>query len=208
MQIFIKIDLKWVYHQIRIKEGNKWKRAFRTSEELFKPIVLQFGFTNTPAIFQKRINSVLKKHLNEFIIAYLDNIIIYSDLEEEHKKYVKWVLKKLHNKNIPIAIEKCEFHTRKTDFIKFIIELGQISMNPKKIEAIVKWKDLKSVTGLRLFLRFCNYYRRFIANWLHKTESFTKIIKKNKPWNWNNQMKELFQRTKRKFTEEPILKIY
>jgi len=66
---------------------------------------------------------VLKEHLDEFIIAYLDNIIIYLNLEEEHKKHVKWVLKKLHNKNIPIAIEKCEFHTKKTDFVGFIIKL-------------------------------------------------------------------------------------
>ena len=66
---------------------------------------------------------MLEEHLDEFVIAYLDNIIIYSDLEEEYKKHVKWVLEKLHNKNIPIVIEKCKFHTRKTDFIGFIIEL-------------------------------------------------------------------------------------
>jgi len=81
---------------------------------------------------------VLKEHLDEFVIAYLDNIIIYSDSEEEYKKHVKWVLEKLHNKNIPIVIEKCKFYTRKTDFVGFIIELGQISMDLKKIEAIVK----------------------------------------------------------------------
>jgi len=81
-------------------------------------------------------------------------------------------------------------------------------MDLKKIKAIVKWKDLESVTGLRLFLGFCNYYKRFIGNWLHKTEPFIRITKKNKLWNWNNQIKELFQKTKKKFTEEPILKIY
>ena len=66
---------------------------------------------------------MLEEHLNEFIIVYLDNIIIYSDLKEEYKKHIKWVLKRLHNKNIPIVIEKCKFHTRKTDFVGFIIEL-------------------------------------------------------------------------------------
>jgi len=107
---------------------------------------------------------VLKEHLNEFVIIYLDNIIIYSDLEEEHEKHIKWVLEKLYNKNIPIAIKKCKFHTRKTDFVGFIIKLRQISMDPKKIKAIVKWKDSESVTGLKSFLGFCNYYRRFIRN--------------------------------------------
>jgi len=66
---------------------------------------------------------VLRKHLDEFIMTYLNNIIIYLDLEKEHEKHVKWVLKKLHNKNIPIIIKKCEFHTRKTNFVGFIIKL-------------------------------------------------------------------------------------
>jgi len=66
---------------------------------------------------------VLREHLDKFIMVYLDNIIIYSDLEEEYEKHVEWVLEKLYNKNIPIAIEKCEFHTKKTDFVGFIIKL-------------------------------------------------------------------------------------
>ena len=88
---------------------------------------------------------------------------------------------------MPVIIKKCEFHTRKTDFIGFIIELKQISINPKKIEAIVNWQDLKNITGLRSFLGFCNYYQRFIANWLDKTEPFTKITKKSKIWKWGKK---------------------
>jgi len=95
-------------------------------------------------------------------MAYLNNIIIYLDSEEEYKKYVKWVLQRLYNKEIPIAIKKCEFHITKTDFIGFIIKLRHISMDLKKIKAIVNWQDLENIIGLRLFLGFCNYYRRFI----------------------------------------------
>jgi len=95
-------------------------------------------------------------------MAYLNNIIIYLNSKEEYKKYIKWVLQRLYDKKILIAIKKCKFHTIKTDFIGFIIELKYISIDPKKIEAIVNWQDLENVTGLRLFLRFCNYYRRFI----------------------------------------------
>jgi len=124
---------------------------------------MQFGFTNTPVIFQRQINSVLGEHLDKFVMAYLDNIIIYLNSEEEHRKHVEWVLQRLYNEKIPIAIEKCEFHTIKTDFVGFIIKLRYISIDLKKIKAIVNWQDLENVIGLKLFLRFCNYYRRFIT---------------------------------------------
>jgi len=123
---------------------------------------MQFRFTNALVTFQRRINSVLGEHLDEFIIAYLNNIIIYLNSKEEHRKYVKWVLQRLYNKEIPIAIKKYEFHIKKTDFVGFIIKLRHISMDLKKIKTIVNWQDPENVTGLRLFLGFCNYYRKFI----------------------------------------------
>ena len=88
---------------------------------------------------------------------------------------------------MPVAIKKCEFHTKKTNFVGFIIKLRQISINLKKIEAIVNQQDLKNITGLRLFLGFCNYYRRFITNWLDKIELFTKITKKSKIQKWGKE---------------------
>ena len=101
--------------------------------------------------------------MDEFVIAYLDNIIIYFNIKEEYKKYIKWVLRKLYKENIPIAVKKCKFHIKKTDFVGFIIKPKQISMDLKKIKAIVKWQNLEGITGLRLFLGFYNYYRRFIV---------------------------------------------
>jgi len=106
-------------------------------------------------------------------MAYLNDIIIYLNSKEEYKKYVKWVLQRLYNKEILIAIKKYEFHIMKTDFVGFIIKLGCISIDPKKIKAIVNWQDLENITGLKLFLGFCNYYRRFIVKWLDKIELFT-----------------------------------
>jgi len=81
-------------------------------------------------------------------------------------------------------------------------------MDPKKIKAIVNWQDLENVIGLRLFLGFCNYYRRFIIKWLDKIKPFTRIIKKDKLWKWGTEQKELFKYIKEKFIKEPILKIY
>ena len=91
-------------------------------------------------------------------MVYLNNIIIYLISKEEYREYVKWVLKRLQEEKMLVAIKKCEFFTRKTDFIGFIIKLGKISMDLKKVKAIVNQQELENVTQLRLFLGFCNYY--------------------------------------------------
>jgi len=96
-------------------------------------------------------------------MVYLNNIIIYLNSKEEYKKYIKWVLQRLYDKKILIAIKKYKFHTIKTNFVGFIIKLRRISIDLKKIKAIVNWQDLENIIGLRLFLGFCNYYRRFIV---------------------------------------------
>ena len=91
-------------------------------------------------------------------MAYLNNIIIYLNSKQEYKEHIKQVLKKLYKKDMPIIIKKCEFYTKKTNFIGFIIKLKQISIDLKKIKAIINQQDLKNIIGLRLFLEFCNYY--------------------------------------------------
>jgi hypothetical protein len=79
---------------------------------------------------------------------------------------------------MPVAIKKYKFFTRKTDFVGFIIKLGYISIDLKKVKAIVDWQELENVIQLRLFLGFCNYYRRFIAQWLKNIKLFIRLIKK------------------------------
>jgi len=82
---------------------------------------------------------------------------------------------------MPVAIKKYKFFTRKTNFVEFIIKLGKISMDPKKVKAIVSWQELENIMQLRLFLGFYNYYRRFIAQWLKSIKPFTRLTKKEKP---------------------------
>ena len=98
---------------------------------------MQFRFTNTPVIFQRRINYILKKYLDNFVMVYLDNIIIYLNSKKEYKEYIEQVLSKLYKENMPVVIKKYKFYTKKTDFVGFIIKLKQISMDPKKIKVIV-----------------------------------------------------------------------
>ena len=82
---------------------------------------------------------MLRKYLDKFIIAYLNNIIIYFNSKKEHFQYIKWVLQRLTDEKILVAIKKCEFHTIKTEFYRFIIKLKKLSIDPKKIKVIVNW---------------------------------------------------------------------
>jgi hypothetical protein len=88
---------------------------------------------------------VLGEHLDKYIIVYLDDIIIYSITEEEYREYIKWVLRRLQEEQMLVVIEKCKFFTRKIDFIGFIIKLGYISIDLKKVKAIVDWQELENV---------------------------------------------------------------
>ena len=96
---FMKLDIWEKYYKICIKKKEKWKTAFQTKYELYEYQIILFELTNTSAIFQELINHVLYDHLNEFVIAYLNNILIYFKNEENHKKHVKEVLKRLQKKN-------------------------------------------------------------------------------------------------------------
>ena len=100
---------------------------------------MQFRLINAPVTFQKQINSVLREHLDKFIIVYLNDIVIYLENKEEHREHVKWVLKRLQEEQILVVIKKYKFFIRKTDFVGFIIELGKISIDLKKVKAIVSW---------------------------------------------------------------------
>src|SRR6266699_1646918 len=105
---------------------------------------------------------MLGEYLDKFVIVYLNNIIIYFNSEKEYEEYIKWVLGRLYKENILIIIKKYKFYIKKTNFIGFIIKLGQISIDLKKVQAIINWQDLENIISLRLFLGFYNYYRRFI----------------------------------------------
>ena len=96
-------------------------------------------------------------------MVYFNDIIIYLENEEEYREHIKQVLKRLQEEQILVIIKKCEFFTRKTNFVKFIIKLGQLSIDLKKIKAIRNWQELKNVIQLKSFLGFCNYCKRFIA---------------------------------------------
>ena len=141
-------------------------------------------------------------------MAYLNDIIIYLITKKEYGEYIKQVLRRLQEEQILVVIKKYKFFTQKIDFVRFIIELGYININLKKVKAIVSQQELENVTQLRLFLGFCNYYRRFIIQQLKNIKLFTRLIKKEELQVQDKEQKELFKELKKLFTQDLILKIY
>ena len=206
--IFTRLDIQNAYHQIRIKEGDEWKTAFRTKFGLFEFLVVPFGLTNAPATFQKRINRVLREHLGKYCMAYLDDILIYSRSEEEHKQHVEAVLRSLTEAKLYLKARKCEFNVTSTIFLGFVVEPGTLRIDPDKLAAIRDWEKPSNVTDVQSFLGFCNFVRKFVSWWSDLTEPLTRLLRKGEEFVWNKEQQKSFEAIKQAFQKEPILRIY
>jgi hypothetical protein len=133
---FTKLDICGAYNLVRMAEGEEWKTAFRTWYGLFESLVMPFGLTNAPASFQHFINDVLRPYLDVFFTAYLDDILIYIDNLEEHKKNVLKVLEALSEVGLHLKPEKCEFHQQEVKYLGFIILTSRTKMDPAKVATI------------------------------------------------------------------------
>ena len=158
-KIFMKMDLRWDYNNVRIKEGDKWKAAFTTPEELFEPIVMFFGLTNSSATFQAMINELLRDLVNmEKVVVFIDNTMIETEGEEEHDELVKKVIRRLAENNLYIKLEKYKWKMREVEFLGVVIGLEEIKMEKDKVKGVLDWLTPKYVKDVQKFLELVNYY--------------------------------------------------
>lgn len=204
-QWFTALDLKGAYNLIRIAEGEEWKTAFRTRYGHFEYLVMPFGLTNAPATFQTMINHVLREHLDHFVIAYLDDILVFSKTKEEHVEHVRQVMEELQSAKLLLEPNKCVFHTQEVDFLGYTIKPGQIRMQRKKIEAVLDWATPTTVTEVRAFLGFANFYRRFLKNHSKTILPLTALTKLDEQWNWTEKHQEAFEKVKQQIASDPVL---
>lgn len=204
---FTKLDVIAAFHKLRIAEGDEWKTAFRTRFGLYEWLVTPFGLANAPSTFQRYVNWVLRDFLDEFASAYLDDVLVFSSgSRSEHREQVKKVLERLQGAGLHLDIDKCEFEVQSTKYLGFIIEAGKgVRMDPAKVEAILNWATPTTVKGVRSFLGFANFYRRFIRNFSDLTRPLTALTQKGREFEWTTQCEEAFSQLKRMFTTAPIL---
>ena len=181
-QWFTKLDLRGAYNLIWIKPGEEWKIAFQTRYGLYKSMVMPFGLTNAPATCQEVINNALREYFDIFVIAYLDNILIYSYTMDNHVQHLKLVLDCLQRKNLLIKPEKCDFHKQKVFYLGFLIGRDGMSIDPEKLRAVKDWERPTNVKEVWSFLGFIIYNRKFIEGYSKKALPLTNLTIEKNPW--------------------------
>jgi hypothetical protein len=177
--IFSKIDLKSGYHQIRIKEGDEWKTAFKTKYGLYEWLVMPFGLTNAPSTFMRLMNHVLRAFIGIFVVVYFDDILIYSKNLDDHVVHVKSVLDVLRKEKLFANLKKCTFYTDKLVFLGFVVSAQGIQVDEEKVRAIRDWPSPTSVGNVRSFHGLASFYRRFMKDFSILAAPLTEVIKKN-----------------------------
>ena len=140
-KIYTKIDLRHVYHLVRIADGDEWKTAFRTCYGSYEWLVMPFGLTNAPSAFQRFMNMIFADMLDVCIVVYLDNILIYSDNKEDHRKHVREVLRRLRKHGLYAKPEKCEFHSESVEYLRYCLAPSGLTMAQNKIQTICDWPE-------------------------------------------------------------------
>jgi hypothetical protein len=157
-KIYTKIDLQRAYNLVQIKGGDEWKIAFWTKYGHFKYNIMPFDFVNALAIFQHLMNDIFREFLDDFVVCYLDDILIFSNNEKDQEKNVRMVLQKLCDNGLYAKLEKCVFHQPQVELLGYIISGEGLSMDPKKIQTIMEWRKPKIVRDVQCFLGFANFY--------------------------------------------------
>ncbi len=184
-KIFTKLDLCGAYNLLRIRPGDEWKIAFRTRYDHFEYTVMPFGLTNAPAVFQHLMNDILREYMDEFVVVYLDDILIFSKDQETHDKHVRLVLATLREHGLYAKLEKCEFDKSSMAFFGYVISPYGIFKHKSKVETIQCWATPSSVKDVQRFLGFANFYCRFIKGYSKITTPLTTLTCKDKPFSWN-----------------------
>ena len=202
---FSKIDLRSGYHQLRVRETDIPKTAFRTRYGHYEFVVMPFGLTNAPAAFMDMMNRIYRPYLDHFVVVFVDDILIYSKSREEHGHHLHMALQTLRENQLYAKLEKCDFWLQEIQFLGHMVSQEGISVDPTKVEAVTKWERPKNVFEVRSFLGLAGYYRRFVENFSRIACPMTRLTCKGVNFDWNDKCEESFQELKRRLTTARVL---
>uniref|UniRef100_A0A0W0F1F4 Putative reverse transcriptase-rnase h-integrase n=1 Tax=Moniliophthora roreri TaxID=221103 RepID=A0A0W0F1F4_MONRR len=204
--MFTKLDLQNGYNNVRIKDGDQWKAAFKTNRGLFEPTVMFFGLSNSPATFQAFMNDILSDFIDEgWCVVYMDDILLFSKNQAEHRERTEQLMRRLKKHDLFLKPEKCKFDVTEVVFLGMVIRPSYIAMDPVKIAGIVEWELPQTVKGVRAFLGFGNFYRKFIGKYAQLMRPLNDLLQKNRKFKWTKECQIAFDLLKAKFLSEPIL---
>ena len=183
-RVYSKSDLRSGYHRLRVRENDVSKTAFRTRYGHYKFLVMPFGLTNASAVFMDLMNRVFSPYLDKFVIVFIDDILVYSGSLEEHAEHLQTVLQILRERQLYAKFSKCQFWLDMVAFLGHVISVEGVSVDPKKIEAVVNWKPPKNVSEVRSFLGLAGYYRNFVEGFSKIVAPLTKRTRKDVKNDW------------------------
>ncbi|KAL0551919.1 hypothetical protein IC582_011012 [Cucumis melo] len=205
--VFSKIDLRSGYHQLRIKDGDVPKIAFRSRYGHYEFIVMSFGLTNASVVFMDLMNRVFREFLDTFVIVFIDDILIYSKTEAEHEEHLRIVLQTLRDNKLYAKFSKCEFWLKQVSFLGHVVSKAGVSVDPAKIEAVTGWTRPSTVSEVRSFLGLAGYYRRFVENFSRIATPLTQLTRKGALFVWSKACEDSFQNLKEKLVTAPVLTV-
>ena len=203
--IFTKLDLKNGHSLISLAEGEEWKTAFKSRYGLYEYTIMPLGLCNPPSTFLSMINDEYPYRLDVGVIAYMDDILIYTETVKEHVALGRRVMERLRKAPLCVSIKKSSFHQREEEFPGYKISDRGIPMTSTKVEEIRAWSTPEKVVGVQSFMDFPNFYLRFIKGFSKIAKPLTDLIKKGIKWTWIPSCQDAFDNLKAMFTTGPIL---
>ena len=209
-KFFTKIDLRWGYHQIKIRPSDVHKTAFRTPVGSFEWLCMPFGLTNAPATFQRFVQEILKDFLGDFACVYIDDILIYSHTAEEHVEHVRKVLDVLKAHKLLAKPTKCEWFATSVEYLGHRISGNGIEVDQEKVRVLAEWPVPQTKADVRSFLGLANYYRRFIHNFADISACLHELVHDKMPdiVPWTDAHQRSFDLLKHALTHAPVLRTY
>ena len=184
------------FNKLRMSSESENLITFITFFNVYKYRVMLFELINESTFFQHYINNMLFNCLHKFCQIYLNDILNYSKILKKHRTHVKEMLDKLREVDLQINIDKCEFKIQKISFLKLLIFVNDLRINSRKVDVIRSWEVSQSLTHVQIFIDFCNFYQRFIKNFLKITRSMIKLIQKNHSFKWTEICQMIFEKLK------------